>query len=212
MKDIPVFDTEYGVASLFLQEVSYRGRAHIKLQATQEPEKLLEECVAFCRACGAEWCDAAGHAYLEQYPCLATLVLMQADRAALQENRAKLVPLTAATQEHWRALYNERMKNVPNCAYLDERGARELREKGGCYFIYEADRLLGIGGIDAQRIETVAAAVPGAGERIVRALATVMQTPQVQLVVALENERAVALYQRLGFVQIRLLSRWYRVL
>ena len=61
MKNIPVFTTEHGAASLFLREIPYRKRAHIKLQATQEPEKLLEECISFCRACGAEWCDAAGN-------------------------------------------------------------------------------------------------------------------------------------------------------
>ena len=31
MQDIPMFTSEYGVASLFLKEVSYRGRAHIKI-------------------------------------------------------------------------------------------------------------------------------------------------------------------------------------
>ena len=43
MKDIPVFDTPYGVASLFLREIPYRGRAYIKIQSALEPEKLLEE-------------------------------------------------------------------------------------------------------------------------------------------------------------------------
>jgi hypothetical protein len=60
MQDFPMFTTEYGVASLFLREIPYRGRAHIKIQSSQDPEKLLEECVSFCRVCGAEWIDAAG--------------------------------------------------------------------------------------------------------------------------------------------------------
>ena len=43
MKDIPVFTTENGAASLILREIPYRKRAHIRLQATREPEALLEE-------------------------------------------------------------------------------------------------------------------------------------------------------------------------
>ena len=66
MKDIPVFHTEYGVASLFLREIPYRKRAHIKIQSSLEPDKLLEECIGFCRACGAEWIDAAGDPFLEK--------------------------------------------------------------------------------------------------------------------------------------------------
>ena len=53
MKDIPVFTTEYGVASLFLREIPYRSRAHIKIQSSQEPEKLLEECISFAE-CAAQ--------------------------------------------------------------------------------------------------------------------------------------------------------------
>ena len=80
MKDIPVFTTEYGAASLFLREIPYRGRAHIKIQSSLEPDKLLEECIGFCRACGAEWIDAAGHEFLKKYPRLATLLILQRER------------------------------------------------------------------------------------------------------------------------------------
>ena len=52
MKDIPMFTTEYGAASLILRELPYRGIAYVRLQATEQPEKLLEECIGFCRAFG----------------------------------------------------------------------------------------------------------------------------------------------------------------
>jgi len=35
MRDIPVFTTQYGVASLVLKEIPYKKRAHITLQATR---------------------------------------------------------------------------------------------------------------------------------------------------------------------------------
>ena len=54
MRDIPVFTTEYGVASLVLREIPYRQEAYISIQSSLQPEELLAECVSFCRACGAE--------------------------------------------------------------------------------------------------------------------------------------------------------------
>ena len=61
MKDFPMFTTEYGVASLVLREIPYRGEAYITIQDSLEPEKLLEECISFCRICGAEAVYAKGH-------------------------------------------------------------------------------------------------------------------------------------------------------
>ena len=68
MRDFPVFTTEHGAASLILKEIPYRKEAYIRIQSTQEPEMLLEECVSFCTACGAEQVYAAGHDILETYP------------------------------------------------------------------------------------------------------------------------------------------------
>ena len=45
----------------------------------------------------------------------------------------------------------------------------------------------------------VAALQPGAGERCVRALAAQCAGPEVRLTCAAENERAMRLYDRLGF-------------
>ena len=60
MKDIPMFTTPYGVASLSLREVPYQKAAYICILSADQPEMLLEECVSFCRACGAEKVYAKG--------------------------------------------------------------------------------------------------------------------------------------------------------
>ena len=54
VKDFPMFTTEFGVASLILKEIPYRSEAYIIIQDTQQPEQLLQECISFCRMCGAE--------------------------------------------------------------------------------------------------------------------------------------------------------------
>ena len=62
MKDIPVFTTQNGVASLILQEIPTQGCAYIRLQATLSPEQLLAECISFCRMVGATRIYVAGAA------------------------------------------------------------------------------------------------------------------------------------------------------
>ncbi len=213
MRDMPVFTTEHGVASLFLREIPYRHRAHIRLRSTQDPKELLEECVAFCRACGAEWIDAAGDDYLEgRYPLITSLILMQRPRLGLGETDACLFPVTDATVEQWREYYNQRMEGIPNCAYMDSQHGKEMLAEGDGYFIHKDGVLLGIGRASKRMLDTVISLQPGAGEQVVKALAELLEEDIIQLQVASVNERAIRLYEQLGFVKVKELSRWYRVL
>ena len=97
MKDIPVFTTENGVASLVLREVPYKGIAFITLQDSLQPEKLLKECVDFCRAVGAEQIFATGHSILTQYNETVTIYQMKRDVAGLTKTSADLIPVTEKT-------------------------------------------------------------------------------------------------------------------
>ena len=212
MKDMPMFTTEYGVASLFLREISYRGRAHIKIQSSLDPEKLLEESISFCRMCGAEWIDAAGHEYLEKYPLITAIWSMQCDRNVIGETDACLFPVTEETVQQWLDIYNERMADIPNAAYMDSRDGRELLKSGDGYFVHRNGQLLGIGKAKDDFVDAVIAVIPGAGETVVQALCSALYCETVKLWVASANTRAVRLYQRMGFAQTKELSRWYRVL
>ena len=212
MNDIPVFTTEFGVASLFLREIPYRQRAHIKIQSSLEPEKLLEECVAFCRACGAEWIDAAGHEYLEKYLLITALYAMQCDRDIIGQTDACLFPVTEETVGKWLEIYNARMADIPNAAYMDSKDGRQLLKTGDGYFVHRDGELLGIGKAAGDFIDTVISVQPGMGETVVKALCSVLTEDAVRLMVAGANERAVRLYERMGFVKTKELSRWYRVL
>lgn len=212
MKDIPVFTTENGAASLFLREIPYRGRAHIKLQSSQDPLALLEECVAFCKMCGADWIDAAGDEALVCYPLITALVIMQRPLEGIGETDAALFPVTEQTLQQWLDIYNERMADVPNAAYMSSKDGEELLKTGDGYFIHKGGVLLGIGKAAGDFIDTVISVVPGAGETVVKALCSLLTEDTVRLMVAEANERAVRLYQRMGFVKVKEVSRWYRVL
>ena len=56
MRDFPIFTTEFGVSSLILKEIPYRGEAYIRIRVGSEGffNVHLAECVSFCRMCGAQ--------------------------------------------------------------------------------------------------------------------------------------------------------------
>lgn len=211
MRDIPMFTSEYGVASLFLKEIPYRGRAHIKIQSSLVPDKLLEECIGFCRACGAEWIDASGHEYLESYPLITSLSLMTRPLEGLPQTDTCLFPLTEKTVQQWLDIYNERMADIPNAAFMDTKDGKELLQKGSAYFVHKEGELLGIGIAAGDFVDTVISVKRGTGETVLRALASTLTEDTVRLMVADANTRAVKLYERLGFVKVKELSRWYLV-
>ena len=212
MKDIPMFTTEYGVASLVLKEIPYKATAYVKLLSSLEPEKLLHECIQFCRMCGAETIDATGDPILESYPLVTAIYAMQCPREALEPTDDSLFPVTEQTLSKWLQIYNERMASVANAAYMDSRDGKELLKTGDGYFVHKDGKLLGIGKAAGDTIDAIAATEKGMGETVVRALAGALQCETVRLTVAATNDRALRLYERLGFIKIAELSRWYRVL
>lgn len=211
MRDIPMFTTEYGIASLVLKEIPYQQAAYITLQATEEPEKLLEECVGFCRACGAEHIYATGHDFLEKYPLYTAMWELRCAIESLPESDAALFPVTEQTLERWRSIYNEKVKNVPNGAWMAEKDGREMLKAGDGYFVHRSGELLGIGRGSGDRIDWVASVQAGAGKEVVCALAHGLWSDAVSLTVASENRKALNLYESLGFIKAKELSRWFVV-
>ena len=213
LKDIPFFDTEFGVASLILKEIPYRGIAYVYIRSTLEPEKLLEECVTFCRMCGADRIEATGHEALEaRYSLVTAVVAMQCSRDTLGPSEACLFPVTEETVDRWLEVYNAAMEDVPNAAYMDRAAGKELLRAGDGYFVHRDGVLLGIGKAAGDTIDAVVSCQRGMGAAVVRALASALTEDMVRLTVADQNTRAVRLYERLGFVPVEELSRWYRVL
>ena len=211
MKNIPVFTTEYGVASLILKEIPYREEAYIRLQDAYEPEKLLLECLGFCRAAGAQHVYAAGHACLEKYPLHTAIYKMTANRSSLDDTACALFPVTEQTLEQWRDIYNSRMATVANASYMTETDGRKMLQDGDGYYIHKKGVLLGIGKASGERIDAVISCVPGAGSEVVLALNHALSGEKICLEVASANKRAVALYEQMGFIKTEELSHWYFV-
>lgn len=211
MRDIPMFTTENGAAGLVLREIPYTAAAYIRIHCAGDGQAMAEECAAFCRAAGAERIYAMGQGLEQWYPLHTAILKMQCPRDGMAETDGRLFPVTPETAEHWREIYNRRMAAVPNAAWMTMDDGKAMAKKGDGYFIHRDGLLLGIGRAAEDTIHTLASVQPGAGETVVRALASLLTGDTVSLEVASANQKAIALYARLGFAPVRELSRWYRI-
>lgn len=212
MKDFPMFDTEYGIASLVLKEIPYKGIAYIILREAWDPENLLKECVSFCRMAGAETICAAGHEILERYPLYTTVLEMRGEAVVDKAILESLFPVTEATVTHWRDIYNEKMRTIDNAATLTAFDEKCIVQTGGAYFVHHEGELLGIGWLEDTELLAVAAVKPGMGRTVMNTLMSLVEGAEMRLEVASTNEKAIHLYEKLGFLKTREISRWYRVI
>lgn len=212
MRDIPLFTTQYGTASLALKEIPYRGEAYVTVLSCPEGDvqALAEECARFCRMAGAErvYLREIGPALGLSLHCAVLAMTAQPER---REPEACLWPVTQENASHWRKLYNEAMAGVDNAATLEARDEKALYEQAGAYFVHRDGILLGIGWLREGQLLALASARRGMGETVLRSLFTILDRDTVSLEVASTNQRALALYRRLGFLQTGEASRWYRL-
>ena len=213
MKDIPMFTTDSGVSSLILKEIPYKQLAFIHVQDVQSGQLKphLEECISFCRMLGAEKILAKGHEELQSYPLHSVVVemtLMHDQR----EPEANLWPVTQESVAKWREIYNEAMGKFDNHATLTFHDEKQIVQSGGAYFVHRDGALLGIGWMDGQELLALVSVIPGMGETVARTLFTTVGSDKITLEVVSDNLRAVRLYERMGFVKTRVVSRWYRML
>ena len=212
MKDFPVFTTEYGVASLILREIPYRQEAYILLQATGQPEELLQECVSFCRVCGAEKIYARGHEFLERYP-LHTIIYEMSSETWVDETKVEhLWPVTEQNVASWRKRMNERLAGVDNAATLDARSEKDILSSNGAYFVHHGEEVLGGFWVSGEELLLVAAFQPGAGERVMHTMMSMLPPMRLKLDVVSTNHRAIRFYEKLGFIRTGEKHRWYKVL
>lgn len=213
MKDFPIFDTESGISSLILREIPYRREAYIHIQSVQ-PEGFwdhLHQCVSFCRMVGAEKIYAEGHEALKAYPLHAAVREMRGPAWVDREKLNSLFPVTEATVARWREICNDRLRGVDHAATLTAADEEKILNSGGAYFVHRNGELLGVGWMEDARLLLIAGVKPGAGEDVMHTLMSLVEGADMTLEVASTNHRAIALYERLGFVPVREALCWYDV-
>ncbi len=211
MKNIPLFSTELGVASLILREIPYTGKAYVRLQDSQTPEAFLQECADFCRGAGAELVYATGAQVPESYPPHTVMLRLCCPRCSLPDTQAALFPVTEGTVETFREIFNRRMASVPNSAWMTREDGAAMVEKGDGYFIHTGDTLLGIGRASGGMLDAVASVARGGGRESVLALAHAITEDTMSLIAASTNVRAMRLYESLGFQPVQEIARWHQI-
>lgn len=213
MRDFPIFTTDTGVSSLILKEIPYKKEAYIRIGDVQSNgfAEHLKECVSFCRMAGAERVLATGQEMLEGYPLETALLEMRGTAWVDPEKLRNLFPVTEATVTSWRQYHNEKLRDVVCSATLTTREEAEILQSPGAYFIHDNGELLGIGWLEDTHLRTVAAVKPGAGETVMHTLMSLVEGAMMTLEVASANERAIRLYEKLGFVATGERERWYSV-
>ena len=129
----------------------------------------------------------------------------------IPETDACLFPVTETTLSKWQEIYNEKMKDIDNAAYMSDKAAEDMLKRGDGYFIHRERELLGIGIASDDRIDCVATVVRGSGREVVGALIQALMCDRVVLNVASTNSRAIRLYESLGFIKTAEISRWYKI-
>lgn len=210
MRNIPVFTTQNGVASLTLEEIPYKGCAYVRVQDSSDTEAFLQECTDFCVAVGAGRVYATGVG-ADKYPFYTSIVQMQQSITDIPDTDATLCPVQNSTLEQWRNIYNLRMADVTNAATMTISKAQKALEDGSCYFVYKGDCMLGIGMVSGNTINALASVVPGSGTDILLALCQALEGGPVCVEVSSTNTRAVSLYKKLGFAEKCRVADWYQI-
>ncbi len=213
MKDIPVFTTDWGIASLGLREIPYRSQAYIRLQTVQPGhlEDVLRECVSFCRMAGAEFVYGTGDDDLRKYPVYTSILNMRGMVASQEDKIKNLFPVTEATVTQWRKICNERMAQVDCASTLTAGDEKKLLENPGAYFVHDHGELLGVGLMEDTALRLMATVKPGMGETVMRTLLSLVGEEPVTLEVAATNIRALRLYEKMGFLTVSEGTKWYQI-
>ena len=213
MKDFPVFTTDWGVSSLILREIPYRAEAYIHIQDVQPEgfEEHLKECAAFCRMAGADRVYATGSQLLQAYPEYMSVYEMRGMAWVDPEKMVNLFPVTEQTVGRWRSLMNERLRGVDNAATLTAFDEKKIVQSGGAYYVHRSGELLGLGWMEDTKLLLLAAVKPGAGETVMHSLMSLVEGADMTIEVASTNDRAIRLYERLGFMKIREVVKWYKI-
>lgn len=211
MRDIPVFTTENGVASLFLKKIPFTKEAFVHIRASQFCGALVKECIDVCRMAGAEKIFATGHAGLTDYPLICDVSSYSVHKNRLPKTDAVALPAMLEQNAWWRQVYNEKMISVFGAAPLSAVDVDKMICYNQAFCIYKECAVVGIGVAYDGQIQAIAAIVPGAGRDTVLSLAGCLEAPEISLHVASSNMKACRLYESLGFEKTMLEANWHQI-
>ena len=211
MRDIPMFTTENGIASLFLKKIPFTKEAFVHVRDSQSCVELIKECVDVCRMAGAEEIYATGHTTLEQYPFVCDISSYCVLKNQLPQTDAVALTALPEHSQWWRQIYNEKMMPVIGAAPLSLTEVENMISEHKVFCIYKQCAVVGIGVAYDGQIQAIASVAPGAGRDSVLALAGCLDVQEITLSVASNNLKACRLYESLGFEKKTVEASWYQI-
>ena len=217
MQNIPMFTGVHGMATLILKEIPISGLAYVLVRSVWKDDLagLLAECRDFCRAAGAEavygsWETRdlpAAHAYdvLEQ--------TMARDRLPPPPEPLALTPLTARNGPDYLAVYNRCFGKLPGHASYGPKDIQRLQGKNLAFLVYRDGVPAAVAELGENKLEGlgVLPEFHGLGWPLALTALARLPGPVLSLRVVSTNERALALYRRIGFGGARVVSRVWRL-
>ena len=216
MKNIPMFTSPYGIATLILREIPWSGSAYVLVRSVwnDQTAALLEECRGFCRAVGAKEIFAAYDT--EELPAEPAydMIRMTRPKAGLPVGKMlELEPLTRENSGAYLEIYNRCFAAVPSAASYDRTSLEPLYGEDLAWLANVNGEYAGVAEISKEGLEGIAVlpAYRGLGYDLALAALRMVPSPVLCLKVASTNVRAIALYERLGFTPERVEKRWFRL-
>lgn len=217
MRNIPIFTAEHGLASLILREIPYSGRAYVMVRSvwSGQTQALLAECRQFCTAAGAGEVYASWEMEALPVPHAYDVLELSRPRAGLPPPKepVELEPLSERNAAQYLDIYNRCFRTLPGAASYDREDMRRLMEKDLAFLAKRRGRYAAVAELGAGSLAGVAVLPEfhGLGHDWTLTVLARLETPELTLRVASTNNRALALYRRLGFGADRTVSRWWRL-
>ncbi len=207
MKNIPLFTSEYGVATLILEEIPTKGAGFVLVRSTDNLAGLLADGAKFCRMCGAGVVYGTGEGDFSGYPLAYGLLEFSAIKHQLPkpDGKVKLVAVDDSSGALFLQMYDQIFAGQVGI------GTPKLEEGTG-YLAYAGEKLVGIGQISPGRLEVIGSLKKGMGFSIAIALLSKISEEIITLQVCSLNETAIKLYEKLGFTEKGKMGDYYQIL
>lgn len=211
-----MFLSQGGTAALILREIPYSQKAYVLLQTVQ-PQRLMpmvQECAAFCKACGAQQVFVSQQAQPLPLPHAHDILKMAVYQDTLPQGRpVTLQPICEANDNIYLKIYNTCFSQVSNAAFYDQKQLQRiylLRQQGFLALMPDGTPF-GMGELHENELAAIGVLPEYRGQGYDLALSLLHRCPgsEITLTVASDNYPALRLYEKLEFRVTGLASRWY---